>query len=65
MFVTNKGYIQHNQVSQSAELELAFDVYDFNCDNLDEVFAKMSKIGINISPGKTSEISVLNDLQQR
>ena len=63
--MTKESYTQHNEVSQLVEPELAFDSYDFHSNNLDKMFAKMAKIGINISLGRTFGRSVLNDLTKK
>ena len=63
--VIKVSHIQHNEVPQLVEPELAFDSYDFHSNNPVKMFAKMAKIGINISLGRTFGLSVLNDLTKK
>ena len=60
--VTKEGDVQRSQVSRLAVLELACNSYDFDRENLDEVFAELANAKVNIKPKLKDEINALDNL---
>ena len=60
--MTKEGDVQRSQVSRLAVLELAYDSYDFDRENLDKVFAELANEKVNIKPKLKDEINALDNL---
>ena len=59
---TLDGLITHNQVPQMASLELAFELYNIENDNVDEVTQQMETRGVPLPLAHNFEISALSKM---
>ena len=60
--VTKDGNVRHSQVSRLAVLQLAYNSYDFERENLDKIFAELANGKVGITPKLKNEINVLDNL---
>ena len=60
--VTKDGNVRHSQVSRLAVLQLAYNSYDFERENLDKIFAELDNANVDIISELKVEVNALDNL---
>ena len=60
--MNKEGDVRHSQVSRLGVLELTYNSYDFNRENLDKVIAELANARLDITPNLKVEINALDNL---